>query len=170
MIRLQESLHNIDYIIIDEYSMLGQVTLGRIDRRLKQSSGLQDKLLGNKSVILCGDPAQLPHVADKPIYHAIPTNGIGKQGYLTYKMFDNVVKLNVNQRVQGHNPEQTRFRTLLLRLRKGESTVDDWKLLLTRQPSNVDNLSELRLLQDCSTAMRKLAIIIMNSSCNLLPK
>ena len=141
LIRLQESLHNIDYIIIDEYSMLGQVTFGWIDRRLKQSSGLQDKLLGDKSVILCGDPAQLPPVADKPLYHAIPTNGIGEQGYLTYKMFDNIVKLNVNQRVQGDNPEQTRFRELLLRLRKGESTVDDWKLLLTRQPSNVDNLS-----------------------------
>ena len=51
LIRLQESLHNIDYIIINEYSMLGQVTFGWIDRRLKQSSGLQDKLLGDKSVI-----------------------------------------------------------------------------------------------------------------------
>ena len=83
-------------------------------------------------------------MADKPLYHAIPTNGIGEQGYLTFKMFDNVVKLNVNQHVQRHNPEQTRFRELLLRLRKGESTVDDWKLLLSRQPSNVDNLSEFK--------------------------
>ena len=114
--RLQESLHDIDYIIIDEFSMLGQVTFGWIDRHLKQSSGLQDKLLGDKSVILCGDPAQLPPVADKPLYHVIPTNDVGEQGYLTYKMFDNVVKLNVNQRVQGHNPEQTRFRDLLLRI------------------------------------------------------
>jgi hypothetical protein len=30
----------------------------------------------------------------------------------------------------------------LLRLRKGESTVEDWELLLTRQPSNVANLHE----------------------------
>ena len=144
LIRLQESLHDIDYIIIDEYSMLGQVTFGWIDRRLKQASGQPDKLLGDKSVILCGDPAQLPPVADKPLYHAIPTNGVGEQGYLTYKMIDNVVKLNVNQRVQGHNPEHTRFRELLLILRKGESTVDDWKLLLVRQPSNVDNLFEFK--------------------------
>ena len=107
--------------MIDEYSMLGQVTFGWIDRRLKQS---------------CGDPFQLPPVADKPFYHAIPTNSIGEQGYLTYMMFHNVVKRNVNKRVQRINPEQTRFRQLLLRLRKGESTVDDWKLLLTRQPSN----------------------------------
>ena len=144
LIRLQESLSNIDYIIIDEYSMLGQVTFGWIDRRLKQTTGFQDKLLGGKSVILCGDPAQLPPVADKPLYHAIPSNSIGEQGHLTYMMFDNVVKLDVNQRVQGNDPEQTRFRELLLRLRKGESTVDDWKLLLTRQPTNIDNLSEFK--------------------------
>ena len=31
---------------------------------------------------------------------------------------------------------------MLLGLRKGESTVDDWKLLLTRQPSNITNLCE----------------------------
>ena len=31
LIRLQESLHNIDYIIIDEYLMLGQGTFGWID-------------------------------------------------------------------------------------------------------------------------------------------
>ena len=141
---MQESLDNIDYIIIDECSVLGQVTLGWIDRRLKQSSGLQDKLFGDKSVLLCGDPGQLPTVADKPLYHTIPTNAIGEQGYLTYKMFDNVVKLDVNQGVQGHSPKQTRFRELLLRLRKGKSTVDDWKLLLIRQPSNVDNLFEFK--------------------------
>ena len=33
---------------------------------------------------------------------------------------------------------------MLWRLRKGESTVDDWELLLTRQTSNVDNLSEFK--------------------------
>jgi len=66
-------------------------------------------LLGNKSVILCGDPAQLPPVADKPLYHAIPANSISEQGYLTEQMFDKVVKLNINQRVQGDNPEQMSF-------------------------------------------------------------
>ena len=142
LIRLQESLKGIDYIIIDEYSMLGQINFGWIDKRCKQASGFLDKLLGNKSLILCGDPAQLPPVADKPLYHSIPTNSIGEQGHITYAMFDKVVKLDVNQRVQGNNPEQIQFRNLLLRLRKGESTVDDWKLLLTRQPANVDNLEE----------------------------
>ena len=38
--------------------------------------------------------------------------------------------------------EQVVFRDLLLRLRKGESTVDDWTLLLTCQPSAISNLNE----------------------------
>ena len=33
---------------------------------------------------------------------------------------------------------------MLLRLRKGDSTVSDWKLLLTRQPTNVDKLTEFK--------------------------
>ena len=57
-------------------------------------------------------------------------------------MFDKVVKFTVNQRVQGITSQQEQFRDLLLRLRKGESTVDDWNLLLTRQPSNLINLCD----------------------------
>ena len=89
--------------------------------------------VGGKSLILFGDPAQLPPVADKPLYHGKPTNSVGEQGYHTERMFDKVVKLTVNYRVDGVDPEQTQFRELLLRLRRGESTLDDWKLLLTRQ-------------------------------------
>jgi hypothetical protein len=140
--RLQESVNNIGYIIIDEYSMLGQVTFGWIDKRCKQATGYNDKVFGGKSLILTGDPGQLPPVADKPLYHARPSNAVGEQGHQAYHMFDKVVKLTVNQRVQGMTSEQVQFRDLLLRLRKGNSTVDDWKLLLTRQPSNVTNLCD----------------------------
>ena len=47
-------------------------------------------------------------------------------------MFDKVVKLTVNHRVRGVTPEQVQFRDLLARLRKGESTIDDWNLQLSR--------------------------------------
>ena len=79
--------------------MLGQTAMGWIDRRFRQATGLKDSLFGGKSIILIGDPAQLPPVADKPLYHEKPSNPIGQQGYLPYKMFDKVVILNVNQRV-----------------------------------------------------------------------
>ena len=138
----QESLDGIDYILIEEYSMLGQTTFGWIDKRYKQTMGYHNKVLGGKSLILIGDPGQLPPVADKPLYHSKPSNAIGEQGYQTYRMFDAVVKLTVNQRLQGDCIKQEQFRNLLLRLRKGESNFDDWKLLLTREPSNVINISE----------------------------
>ena len=140
--RLQENANNIEYIIIDEYSMLGQVTLGWIDKRCKQATGYNDNVFGGKSLILTVDPGQLPPVADKPLYHAKPSNAVGEQGYQAYHMFDKVVKLTVNQRVQGRTSEQVQFRDLLLRVRKGDPTVDDWKLFLTRQPSNVTNLCD----------------------------
>ncbi|CAB4037821.1 ATP-dependent DNA helicase pif1, partial [Paramuricea clavata] len=140
--RLQENLNNVEYIIIDEYSMLGQVTFGWIDKRGKQATGCNGKVFGGKSLILTGDPGQLPPVADKPLYHSKPSNAVGEQGYQAYHMFDKVIKVAVNQRVQGMSSEQVKFRDLLLRLRKGESTVNDWELLLTRQTSNISNLTE----------------------------
>ena len=56
-------------------------------------------------MILTGDRGQLPPVADKPLYHAV-----GEQGYQASHMFDKVVKLTVNQRVQGMTSEQVQFR------------------------------------------------------------
>ena len=140
--RLQEHLTNIDYIILDEYSMLGQVSFGWIDKHCKQATGYNDKVFGGKSLILTGDPGQLPPVGDKPLYYAKPSRAFGEQGLQAYQLFDKVVKLTVNQQVQGMTSEQVSFRELLLRLRKGESTIDDWKLLLTCQPSNVTNIQQ----------------------------
>ena len=141
--KLQDQFKEIEYIVIDEYSMLGQVMLqGWIDKRCKQVTGHYDKHFGGLSVILTGDPGQLPPVGDKPLYHSKPTNAVGEQGYLTYKMFEKVVKLTVNQRVQGSDQQQQQFRELLMRLRKGEPTIEDLNSLLSRQPSKIANLAE----------------------------
>ena len=145
LVRLQQNLKDINYIIIDEYSMLGQTMFGWIDRRCRrQATGKIDEVFGGKSIILVGDPGQLPPVADKPLYHSRPSSSIGEQGYLAYFMFNNVVKLSVNQRVQGTNPKQTQFRDLLMRLRTGDCNEEDWKLLLTRQPSKAENVAEFQ--------------------------
>ena len=144
LLDLQSKLLGIHYIFIDEYSMLGQKALGWIDRRCRQSSGAKERLFGGKSIILIGDPAQLPPVCAKPLYHAKPSNPVGEQGYYAYMMFTNVVTLSVNQRVKGSDPEQIVFRDFLLRLRHGETTKEDWQLLLTRQPSCATNLDQFK--------------------------
>ena len=119
---LQENLNGIDYILIDEYSMLGQATFGWIDKRCKQATSSHDKILGGKSMILIGDTGQLPPVAHKPLYHSKPSSDVREQGYQAYSMFDKVVKLTVNQRVQGTCPKQVQFREFLSRLRIGQSS------------------------------------------------
>lgn len=55
-------------------------------------------------------------------------------------MFTNEIKLSVNQRVQG----SSQFRELLMRLRTGDCTEQDWKLLLTQQSTNAPNLVEFQ--------------------------
>lgn len=59
-------------------------------------------------------------------------------------MFDTLVKLTINQRVQGYSPEQVKFRDLLMRLRTGDCNQDDWNLLLTRQQPKVKNITEFK--------------------------
>lgn len=140
--RLQARLLDIKYILIDEYSMLGQALLGWIDKRCRQATGIQDKLFGGISFTFFGDPAQLPPVGDKTLYHSMPSGIIPEQGHLAYLTFDKVVKLSLNQRVQGTDTAQCTFRDLLMRLRTGDSTEQDWELLLTRQPSAIPNLNE----------------------------
>ena len=144
LVDLQTKLSNVDYILIDEYSMLGQKSFGWIDRRCRQSSGAKEQLFGGKSIILIGDPAQLPPVCDQPLYHAKPTSAIGEQGHYAYMMFNNVVTLTDNQRIKGSDKQQIFFRQLLSRLRNGDSTEEDWKLLLTRQPLQASNLDQFR--------------------------
>ena len=141
---MQERVFPIDYLLIDEYSMLGQTTMGWIDRRCRQATGMQEVLFGGKSIIIIGDPAQLPPVGDKPLYHSKPSTAIGEQGYYAYQMFDHAVILSVNQRVIGADADQILFRNLLLRLRNGETTEDYWKQLLDREPSRITQLDEFK--------------------------
>ena len=124
--------------------MLGQSTLGWVDRRYRQATGIKDQLFGGKSIILLGDGVQLPPVGCKPLHHSNPSNELREQSYMAYQMFDKVVILDVNQRVKGSDSNQIVFRDLLSRLRNGESTHNDWELLLTRQPSRVENLNDFQ--------------------------
>ena len=57
-------------------------------------------------------------------------------------MFNNVVILDVNQRIRGSQHDQTLFKGILSRLRIGELSCNDWKLLLARQPTVLSNLND----------------------------
>ena len=115
-----------------------------VERQPRQITGKVTEALGGKSIILIGDPGQIPPVGDKPLFHLLPTNEIGEQGRFNYLLFDKVVNLNVNHRANGNDAKQENFRNILQGLRTGDSIKADWEMRLTRQPSQVKNIAQFQ--------------------------
>jgi hypothetical protein len=78
---------------------------------------------------LFGNFSQLPPVLDLPMYADTKRDLLSNSGIATYKQFKEMYKLEIAQRQSGNSKEQQNFRNILLRLRNGESTIDDWKFL-----------------------------------------
>ena len=89
-------------------------------------------IFGNLSVILVGDSAQSPPIANKPLYYPKPTGDVALQGFHAYQVFRTVITHKVNKRANDESEEN--FRKLLINLRTGECSKDDWKRLFSRNP------------------------------------
>ena len=138
--RLQLRFSGKHYLITDEMSMLGQRTLAWVDKRLRQATGKLYQPLGGISIMLLGDFGQLPPVGDKPIYASLSQSSslLAQHGHSIYGLFETVVMLSENIRQAGSNPEAEEFRAILLRLRDGQTTQDDWMTLCQRTPQHVN--------------------------------
>lgn len=131
-LQLQQKLQGVDYLIIDEMSMVGRSLFGQIDARLRQASPHHaDEVLGGCSSLLVGDFGQLPPVMDLPLYSSVASSAITDLGHTAYKFFTKAVTLTQVMRQDGLDGEQVRFREILLHLRDGTVSVDDWQLLMT---------------------------------------
>ena len=138
--QLQQSFSGVDYLIIDEMSMLGRKLFGQVDQRLRQAfPHCAGEVLGGCSCMLVGDFGQLPPVMDLPLYSSVPRSAIADLGRTTYQLFAKAVVLTEVLRQDGQDREQVRFRELLLHLRNGEVSVADWELLMTQCRSRVDS-------------------------------
>ena len=118
--QLQDKLKGIKYIIIDEYSVIGQKMFEWIYRKLKQSSGLMDTGFGGFSIILVGDIAQLSPVLDKPLRCPVSEDPMTMMSFFAFRTIDHVAKLEQNVRASLAD-DRHEFRELLLRLHYGES-------------------------------------------------
>ena len=79
---MQQSLLEMNYLIIDEMSMVGRKMF---DRRLRQIFPHNaHQMLGGCSCILFGDFAQLPPVMDLPLYTTQSRNDLSDLGSSTY--------------------------------------------------------------------------------------
>ena len=121
-------------------SMLGQKSFSWVDKRLCQATGALHAPLGGISVLIFGDFAQLPPVADKPTY--MP--GAHFHGFSVYQIFSTVIILQQILRQAGTDSHIKAFRHLLMRIRDGTPTHSYWKSLLDRTPINATNAMEFQ--------------------------
>ena len=74
--------------------MLGQRTMAWIDRRCREATGKVNHFFGGISIVLVGDPAQLPPVADKPLYLSVPYDSLCEEGDYAYLSFEKFITLD----------------------------------------------------------------------------
>ena len=78
---------------------------------------------------------------DLPLYTTDSRSELSDQGRAAYQTFQLAVVLDQVIGQAGQDPEQVRFRDILLRLRDAKVTVADWNHLMTRTPTRVQDLS-----------------------------
>ena len=139
---IQQSLADMEYLIIDEMSMVGRKFLGQVDKRLRQVFPHRaDVLFGGCSCLLFGDFGQLPPVMDLPLYTTVSRSPLSDQGSAAYQLFDRAIVLKQVMRQSGQDPDQVRFRDILLRLRDARLTISDWEQLMKQTPAEVTDLA-----------------------------
>jgi len=143
-------------------SMIGSRMLGMVNRRLKQGKPeTQHLAFGGLNIILMGDHAQLPPLFDLPLYSTPPNNAnpLTLDGWSLYYGFDKAVVLSQCYRQSGTSPDENKFRDVLMRLRDGANTENDWKFLLQRSKHNLFP-NELRIFEE------SLRLFTTNEECN----
>src|SRR5436190_19898849 len=113
--------------------------LGLIDMRLRQAiPESKNESFGGRSIIMFRDFGQIPPVLDFPMYtNDTSYSTASKNSLSAYKYFKEAYKLNVVQRQSGKSYEQRNFRDILLRLREGKSSLNDWRNLTRRFEENL---------------------------------
>ena len=144
--KLQQAFSAVKYLIIDEMSMVGRKIFGQVDRRVRQAfPHHSQEVFEGCSCLLFGDFGQLPPVMDLPLYTTDSRSELSYQGRASYQTFQQAVVQDQVMRQAGQDPEQVKFRDILLRLRDAKVTVADWNHLMTRTPTKVQDVSPLLL-------------------------
>jgi hypothetical protein len=141
----------VEYLIIDEVSMVGCQLMYDISHALSKAKSMNTLPFGGVNVIFAGDFAQLPPVAEMKLYSEFrrsknkggttlsEKNAFGKLLWLSVQT---VVILHEIKRQNGE--ENRPFVELLSRLRRGECTRDDYttlqsRLMTVNRPDWTDN-------------------------------
>ena len=154
----------VDYLFIDEVSMIGCEMLHNVSRSLTEAKG-NASAFGNVNIILAGDFKQLPPIGDTRLFKNVDTTSLGAAsskraqgrilGRLLWLSFETVVMLQEMMRQCGD--ENAGFVSLLQRLRDGVCNQEDYDLLKGRC---LGNHSSTKMADDWNFA----PIIVTNNA------
>ena len=157
--RLQSNLDGVQYIIVDEVSMVGHRLFSWMELHLRIGTGKEDIPFGGMNVIIVGDFAQLPPIGDASLFRE-PYVDKGKlrgylPGHLLYKVhFQTIVLLSpqYNQRQIGSGRDKLKFKRFLNRVRNGKlsfaADANEYESLVRRASNFFSSVEDL--CQDCS--------------------
>lgn len=142
--KLENEWRHVKYLIIDEMSMVGLSLLARLNRIVTTAKHVNSEIpFGGLNVVFFGDYLQYSPVLDRPLY----ANCTSAQQF-TERQIDMQCAQKLMSQIncvvelsQQMRTEDTRYLELLNRLRKGQSTIEDYQLLCTRIIGNT-NLQE----------------------------
>ncbi len=138
--QLQQHFTGVEYIIIDEVSMVGRKMFGTVDQRLHQAFPHRaNQVLGGCSCLLISDLGQLPPVMDLPLYTTVSWSSFSNLGRAAYQCFNKAVVLDQVMRQSGTTNDKAHFRDIFLRLRNAEVTTADWHCPMTHSVACASN-------------------------------
>ena len=150
---VQERLEGVDYIFIDEISMIACHELYMISSQLSKVTNEYDKPFGGKNIIFAGDFAQLPPTNGSPLYSNMVSktqkSTMSKRdqestiGKILWHQVTAVVILIQNMRQTEMSEKDQRFRTALSNMRYAACTKDDLDFLKTLLVNENENDSPL---------------------------
>jgi len=150
----------VDYLFVDEVSMIGCRLMLKISEALNDAKENQSPF-GGMNMVFAGDFSQLPPVGNTRLFSQINTHNVktrqGQEsifGKLLWLSVKTVVILEQVMRQSGE--ENNRFVDLLQRLRQGRCTDEDYNLLNKRQLKNLDIANE-------NAKWQKAPIIVSNN-------
>jgi hypothetical protein len=142
ILQIKANLDGVDYIFIDEISMVSCRQLYRISARLSQVFGVCDEPFGGINVLFAGDFAQLPPVGGSSLFSGFVGTQVDSAlninsqeaaiGKALWHQVTTVVILRENMRQKTQTVEDACLRTALLHMRYGGCTEDDITFLRTR--------------------------------------
>ena len=122
-------------------SLLGCSLVKKVDLRLREAKSKPNVSFGGLFLFLLGDLKQLPSVKDRAFYGDGFNTEYAAFGQQLFRQIDSSIILSTSFR---QSSDQQIFRDLLDRLADGQTTTEDWQLMMERRLDKLSNKNEFK--------------------------